>query len=134
MNTSSFGFPNMFDVARNKVAISADKESITSRVKLLLLTDPTELHMNPTYGVGLRKYLFQYNNDNVIARIRDDLIDQLRLWEPCVDPDATQVTRGLEFTGSQDSPEVITNQLNLTIKLQSIYGDEVEINISDYSL
>ena len=128
MNTSSFGFPNMFDVARNKIAVAADAESITSRVKLMLLTEPSELHMNPRYGVGLRKYLFQYNNDNVIAMIKDNIIDQLRLWEPCVDPDKTRVERGLAYTGS--AVGVNPDVLELTVTLTTIYGDEVNIAIN----
>lgn len=128
MNTSSYNYPNLFDVARNKVAIAQDLNSITSRVKLLLLTEPTELYMEPSFGVGLRKYVFQYNNDNVLAQIKDKIIEQLTLWEPCVEPEATEVTRGLEYTGDIDRQDNL-NILMLTVKLKSIYGQSITVDI-----
>lgn len=128
MNTSSYNYPNLFDVARNKVAVAQDLDSITSRVKLLLLTEPTELYMEPSFGVGLRKYIFQYNTDNVVAQIKDKLIEQLRLWEPCVVPEETTVERGLEYTGQIDMQDNL-NILALTIKLKSIYGQSVTVDI-----
>ena len=132
MNTNSWAFPNMFDVARNRVSTMTDTKSIVNRVKLLILTEPTELYMNPTYGVGLRQHMFKYNTDNEIAIIRDKIVEQLRIWEPCVDPDATKVERGLKYTGTSDVAEVNQlNQLNLTVTLQSIYGDELSVKLSE---
>ena len=61
--------------------------SIVNRSKLLILTEPTELYNNPDFGVGLKRHLFQYNNENQKAIIRDRIVEQLRLHEPCVDPD-----------------------------------------------
>jgi len=129
MNTGSFAFPNMFDVARNKVGVFSDAQSIVSRVRLMLLTEPTELYMNLEYGVGLKKYMFQYNSENIPAMIQDDLIEQIRLWEPCVVPESVQVQRGLLYSGQDD--EVSPNQLNLTISLESIYGEQLSINLTD---
>ena len=128
MNTTSWAFPNMFDVARNRVSVMNDTKSIANRVKLLILTEPTELYMNPTYGVGLKRFLFQYNTDNVVAMIRDRIVEQLRIWEPCVNPDATQVERGLKYTGMTESDQVgDINHLKLTVTLETIYGDQLSI-------
>lgn len=131
MNTNSWSFPNMFDVARNRVSVMQDTKSIANRVKLLMLTEPTELYMNPTYGLGLRRYLFQYNTDNVVSIIKDKLIEQLRIWEPCVNADATTVERGLHYTGnSKDNEAADLNKLNLTVTLQTVYGDQLSVNIT----
>jgi len=129
MNTSSFSFPNMFDVARGKIAVASDRESISSRVKLLILSEPTELYMNPRYGVGLKKYMYQYNNDNVIALIRDNIIEQLRLWEPYVDPDKTIVERGLNYSGSSEFQ--YGNRLEITVTVFSTFGDEISLAFSE---
>lgn len=132
MICSSFSYPNIFDVARSKVNLYTDARSITNRVKLLLLTDPTEMHMNPTFGVGLRKYMFTYNNDNTIALIRDNLIEQLRLWEPAVVPEDTKVTRGSiedTDTGIPISPEAELNHLRLTITLTTAYSEIISFDI-----
>ena len=132
MLSSSMSWPNMFDVARSKVNLYTDAKSITNRVKLLLLTEPTELYMCPNFGVGLKKHLYKYNNDNVISLIRDELIEQLRLWEPSVIPEKTTVTRGLTYTGSDDAQTVSEqmNTLNLTITLTTSYMEEISFELS----
>lgn len=132
MNTTSWSFPNMFDVARNRVSTMQDTKSIANRVKLLMLTEPTELYMNPSYGVGLRRHLFKYNTDNEVAIIKDRIIEQLRIWEPCVNPDATKVERGLKYTGMTDSDQVgDINHLKLTVTLETIYGDQLSITLDN---
>ena len=135
MNTGSWSWPNMFDVARNRVNIAEDRNSIVNRVKLMILTEPSELYMNPTYGVGLKKYMFQYNTDNIVALIKDKIIEQLRLWEPCVQAEKTEVTRGLQYTGtSADEVSADLNHLRLTVTLYSIYDDVYTIDITEYDL
>lgn len=131
MICSSFSFPNMFDVARSKVNLYADAKSITNRVKLLLLTEPTELYMNPDFGVGLKKYMFTYNNDNTIALIQDKLVEQLSKWEPCVVADKTKVTRGIDSPGFQSlsTAESEKNHLKLTVTLTTTYMQVVSFSI-----
>ena len=131
MNTTSIGFPNMFDVSRNRVATMSDNASVANRVRLLLLTEPTELYMSPNYGVGLKRYMFQYNNDNVVAQIKDRLVDQLRMWEPCVDATRTTVVKGLVYSGEGAlSSTVDTDKLELTITIYTIYGDTLNITVN----
>lgn len=128
MNTCSWSFPNMIDVSRNKIAVAKDNVSIVNRVRLLIMTEPTELYMNPNYGVGLKRYMYQYNNDNVVAIIKDRIIDQLRLWEPCVDPDKTSVERGLKYSNPNDT-NMDPNHLDLTVTVYTIYGDTLTISV-----
>ena len=135
MVESSLSFPNMFDVARGKVSVYADAKAIVNRVKLLMLTDPTELHMVPNFGLGLRKYMFAYNNDNTIALIKDKLIEQLRLWEPGVVPEETLVERGLEYTEASSEETIVDiNHLKLTVTLMTTDLKQVSsgIMLSDF--
>lgn len=138
MICSSFAWPNMFDVARSKVNLYTDTKSITNRVKLLLLTDPTEMHMNPNFGVGLRRYIYTYNNDNVIALIRDKLIDQLQLWEPGVIAEETTVSRGISNESadySAFSTDVADlNKLELTITLKTAYAGVISFSINQHDI
>lgn len=130
---NSWSWPNLFDVSRSTVNIYNDTKSITNRVKLLMLTEPTELYMNPTFGVGLKKYLFTYNNDNTIALIREKLIEQLSIWEPDVIADKTIVKRkdGSELEGDQLNP----NTLRLNVTLTTVANKTVSFSIdeNDYS-
>lgn len=138
MICSSWSWPNMFDVARNRVSLYNDTASIVSRVKLLLLTEPTELFMTPNFGVGLKRYLFTYNNENTIAMIKDALIEQLRIWEPAVIPEETKVSRGLQFTGGgSNDPQVAVktnNTLELTITLVTRYKQVIQFGLNEHDL
>lgn len=123
----------MFDVARGKVNLYADTKSLTNRIKLLLLTEPTELYNVPNFGVGLKKYIFRYNSDNIPAMIRDELIEQLRLWEPDVIPEETQVERK-EVASTQsltvNSVGEAANKLELTISVTTRYMQQVSFGVS----
>lgn len=128
--TNSISFPNMFDPVRNRVAVKTDNASVVNRTRLLMLTEPTELYNEPTFGVGLKRYLWQYNNDNTKALIKDKIKEQLRLFEPCVDAEATVFTDGLIFSGSREETQNF-NKLEMSVGLKTIYGDVETINLAD---
>ena len=134
MATNSMSWPNMFDVSRGKVNLYMDQKSLVNRIKLLILTDPTELYMVPNFGVGLRKHLFKYNNDNVIALIRDELIEQLRLWEPGVIASATTIERGPKHTWDPANRETVSSRMNvldLIVTVQTVYAKTISFNIDN---
>ena len=130
-NTNSLAFPQMFDIARNRVSIYEGNKSIVNRTRLLILTDPTELYNSPTFGVGLRRYLWQYNTKNTVAIIQARIKDQLKEHEPYVDADATQFADGLLFTGDSDALTRVAelNELKMTVGLQTIYADKLDVAI-----
>lgn len=132
--TNSISFPNMFDVARNKVAVIEDNASIVNRSRLLILTEPKELYNNPNFGVGLKRHLWQYNTENQKAIIKDRIVEQLRLHEPCCDADNTTVVDGLLFTGGTDDYSAQEyNKLKMTVGIATVYGDTVEVEIDGQS-
>lgn len=130
-HTNSLAWPNMFDVARNQISVYEDNTSVVNRVKLLILTEPTELYNSPTFGVGLKRYLWQYNTENTKAIIRDRIKLQLQSFEPCVDPDKTSFADGLLFSGGNNEASLLENQnqLRMTIGLQTIYEDTVTVQV-----
>ena len=130
--TNSIAFPAIFDVARNKVSVIEDNASIVNRTKLLILTEPTELYNSIDFGVGLKRHLWQYNNPNQQAIIHDRIKAQLRLHEPCVDPDRTSFSDGLLFTGSSDGNTSIqnANTLKMTIGLSTVFGDSLSVSLN----
>lgn len=132
--TTSLNWPNMIDVSRNMVGVKEDNASIVSRTRLLMLSDPTELYNDPTFGVGLRRYLWQYNTENTKAIIRDRIVQQLRNREPCVDPDKTQFVDGLLFTGSNTNDTMEPNQLKMTVGLTTTYQDELTVSLNSDDL
>lgn len=135
MSTNSLSFPQMFDTARNTVAVLSGDTSILNRTRLLLLTEQTELYNSLNFGVGLKRYIWQYNVSNVRAMIQDRIVEQLRLHEPCVDPDKTSFADGLLVTedGNTNISAQDFNKLKMTVGLSTIYTDRVDLDLSDLS-
>lgn len=131
-HTSSWSFPNLLDPVRNHVAVLDDDTSVVNRTRLLMLTDPTELYNEPNFGVGLKKYLWRYNNENTKAILKNNIKDQLELFEPSVYSDQTQFEDGLLFTGTS-SPSIIEddNHLKMTVGLHTVYGDQLMVELND---
>lgn len=129
--TTSLSWPNMFDVSGNTIAVIENSQSVVSRVRLLILTDPTSLYNEPNQGVGLKRYLWQYNTENQKAIIRDAIVDQLRIHEPCVVADDTQFSDGLMFSGSANDLTQKYNQLNMTVAVKTTFGDTLDITLND---
>jgi phage baseplate assembly protein W len=129
-NTTSWAFPNIFDVSQNKVAMLADRLSIVNRTRLLILTDPTALYNEPNQGVGLRRFIGQYNTKNKRAEIRDLTVEQLRLHEPCVIPDETQWADGLVFTNAGKATPNSANKLEMTMSLHTVYDNTVNVDLN----
>ena len=130
-NTNSWSFPNMLDVTTNKVNIVEDEASVTNRTRLLILTEPTELYNSPNFGVGLKRYLWQYNTDNVRAMIKDRIKDQLTLHEPCVDADATEFSDDLLQEESNQFSSQEYNRLKMTIGLKTTFGGIAQLPLDD---
>lgn len=119
----------MIDVARNVVSTVNGNRSVVNRSRLLMLTEPTELYNEPTFGVGLKRYLWQYNTQNVRAMMQNRIKDQLRLHEPCVDADNTSFADGLLTTGSEETLRDKLQTLKMTIGLQTIFNDKLDLTI-----
>lgn len=129
-STNSLNFPQMFDVARGRVVVIEDTKSIANRSRLLMLTNPTELYNEPEFGVGLSKYLWQYNSPNVKPLIRDKVAEQLDMYEPMCYASETEYADGLMFTGDNDS---IPNprKLEMTIGIHTKLGTTADIDLAD---
>lgn len=129
--TTSLSFPNMFNITGNQVAVDEDLKSITTRTRLLILSEPTEMYNEPNFGVGLKRHLWKYNTENEKALIKDRIVSQLRDYEPDVVPDRTQFTDGLLFTGDSGLNYVNqANELNMTIALVTTFGKEISLELN----
>ena len=129
-NTTSLAWPNMFDVTKTRVAVKEGNESITNRCKLLLLTDPTELYNSPTFGVGLKRYLWQYNTSNTRAIMEERIREQLRLFEPLVNADESIFLDSLLFSSNTMKDDLSKiNKLEMTIGLSTKYKQTVNLTL-----
>jgi len=130
--TTSLSFLNMFNLTSNRVAVDEDLKAVTTRCRLLILTEPSELYNNLNFGVGLKRHLFKYNSENERALIKDRIVDQLRLHEPDVLPDQTKFTDGLLFTGDTNGLNSATsaNEINMTVALQTTFGKSISLDLN----
>lgn len=132
MHTSSWNFPNMINVAQNCVGIATDYSSIQNRVALLLNTQPTEMYGSLDMGAGLKKFMWQYNNENTRAQMKEAIVSQIRKYEPCVDPDS--ITFIDEDDPSSDTNAIVSiqqehNKVHIRVVMRTIFGDNVEVEL-----
>ena len=83
-------------------------EMIKQNFKNLLLTIPGERMMDPNFGVGLLKFLFEPDTGNVRAGIVDDVDSQTKTYMPFVE------IVDISFAGEADGSE--PGQLNMKIR------------------
>ena len=120
----------MFNVSQNRVTVYEDSRSVVNRTRLLMLTNPTELYNSPEFGLGLARHMWKYNNENEKSIILDRLKEQLRLYEPYVNPDETTYSNGLLFTGSTPDYEAAkANELEMTVALSTTFAENVSVTV-----
>ena len=66
--------------------------AIHQSIMNILVTSPGERLFLPTFGVGLRKYLFRFPTDDTEQEILDNIVDQITRWETRVKIVAEQST------------------------------------------
>lgn len=130
--TTSLPFPNMFNLTNNQVAVDEDLKAVTTRSRLLILTEPTELYNNIKFGVGLKRHLWKYNSENERALIKDRIVAQLRDYEPDVVAENTSFTDGLLVTGDTSTLNSATqaNEINMTVIMETTFGKELNIDLN----
>lgn len=130
--TTSLSFPNMFNLASNQVAVDEDLKAVTTRSRLLILTEPTELYNNIDFGVGLKRHLWKYNSENERALIKDRITEQLRKHEPDVVADNTQFLDGLLVTGDASASSMVnqSNEINMTVIMETTFGKELKLDLN----
>jgi phage baseplate assembly protein W len=79
------------------------EQSVRDQIKIILLTQPGEMLLHPTFGAGLQDMLHQPNTLGTRRRLRDlvqksiarwerrILLDQVDVWEVVQKPDAVRI-------------------------------------------
>jgi uncharacterized protein len=61
---------------------STGLDVVKSDLMILLLTNPGERVMLPTFGCNLRKYFFEPNDATVAAQVKEVISQAITTWEP----------------------------------------------------
>lgn len=82
-------------------------DQISYYLRCLLLTSPGENISDPSYGIGLRQYLFEQNLDSTRGTMLSNIYSQIGKFLPYLDIQDIQVTA--------TDAEINSNSLRLTI-------------------
>mgnify|MGYP003628135039 CR=1 FL=1 len=78
-------------------------------LKMLVLTIPGERIMDPKFGVGIRKYLFEFNNSTTYSAISSKILSQVRTYLPYLQID------DIRFGVPEDNPDLYPHSLSVSI-------------------
>ena len=82
--------------------ITSYVEEIKQNFKNLVLTSPGERIMDPSFGVGLRRYLFE-PIDTVVPKIRQRIQQQIAKYMPFIRVTKLRFNEGLDPKFANDS-------------------------------
>ena len=85
------------------------KNMIRQNFKMLLLTTPGERVMEPDFGVGLKKYLFENFTESTFTQIERDIFKQVRIYMPSISIDEIQ------FTAENENTNVLTLRIEYSV-------------------
>jgi phage baseplate assembly protein W len=111
------------------VQASYDIEAVKNSIVNIFLTSPGDKILNPTFGIDLKRFLFEPVDEFISEIIRDDIETKLPLMEPRVVVDNVKV--------DADEDE---NQYNIDIQIDvptlSIYGLSIKsrLNSNGYTI
>ena len=85
------------------------EDMVTQNLKMLILTIPGERIMDPRFGVGLRRYLFEFNGRQTYERIRDGIEQQVSVYLPFIRID------NINFDVPENNPDLFPHSLSMRI-------------------
>ena len=71
---------------------SSGPDRIQASIWMILSTSPGERLMLPTFGAGIKDYVFESNSEVVCARLQTAIRKALTQWEPRIDHVSVQAT------------------------------------------
>jgi phage baseplate assembly protein W len=84
--------------------------SVNQSIRIILLTQPGEQLMRPTFGAGLQRFLHEPGTLVTRRRIKDAIGESLGLWEPRIIVDRIDVWE------SEDRPDAVRVEIVYRLK------------------
>jgi phage baseplate assembly protein W len=85
-------------------------EVVHQNLKMILLTSPGERIMDPNFGVGMRRFLFEQNDASTHSRIKAKIKRQVSEYMPYIE------IQDVLFNTEANNDNITANQLLLTVK------------------
>ena len=134
MAENAVGCP--YPITKNPLGFLAPQkgvDQIKSDLLIILLTNPGERVMMPTYGTPLRKYLFDPNDPSTSTGARNAIINSIKMWEPRIKVNSLTVTNGID--PSLLNPNDTGTQADHVLSINLKFSDPGNIqNVQDLRL
>ena len=122
MSSLGVALPLALDSSTGFKMITRIKNLFKQNLKMLILTNPGERVMDPGFGVGLKRYLFENFGQDTMAQIDNKIREQVRIYMPAIqiqniafgrtDPDnnylGVQIRYSIPSIGTSDLLELTT--------------------------
>ena len=96
---------------------------IKSDLLALLLTEPGERVMLPSFGTPLKKFMFEPNDPTLVENVRNAIIDSIRTWEPRIQVTDIQVTNSASEIKDSLSPYDNREELGHILMIRIAFTD-----------
>ena len=110
MSNISPVLPLTKDPANGFLNNHTEVSAIIQDLKMLLLTSPGERVMDPSFGVGMRRYLFEQNNKTTHSSIKAKILRQTKEYLPIIE------IQDISFDTEEDSSNIKANALMVSIR------------------
>ena len=87
-----WSYPPALD-AGGTISLASYEDDVRQAIRIILGTEPGERVMRPTFGAGLRSFVFEPITPATMSRIETRVRDALIAWEPRIDVHAVSVTQ-----------------------------------------
>ena len=84
--------------AHGRLSFPTYEDSVRDMIRVILLTQPGEQLMRPTFGAGLARFVHEPNTTETRRRLRDLVLEALQTWEPRIGIDEVTVEEVPEQT------------------------------------
>lgn len=111
------------------VQASYDIEAIKNSIVNAFLTSPGDKILNPTYGIDLRRFLFEPIDDFTTEILKDDIETNLPLMEP-------RITINDIFIDADEEENQYNIELQIDVPSLGVYGLSIKsrLNTSGYTI
>jgi uncharacterized protein len=107
---TGWSFPPSFDWRNKQAVLVSHVQDIEQSLTILLSTVPGERIMQPTYGCGLNRMVFETINESTVTEIKDLVARAVLFFEVRITLNAVQVETGDVLDG------VLRLRLDYTIR------------------
>ena len=94
--------------------IQTYEDLVTQNLKMLILTSPGERVMDVNFGVGLKRFLFERNDQSTYQAIISKVTEQVGQYMPFVE------LQKIDFTTPENDPDRFPNDVRMSVTFKII--------------